>query len=298
MIDISPYKFNGPGGRGRPDNVRVTVQPDPYRGKYADRADAAAAYAQDVGDQLESFRSAGQGVGAFVVEAIQSVGGQVVPPPGYLAMSFDLVRAAGGLCVVDEVQTGLGRVGGDMWAFEEQGVVPDIVTMGKPLGNGHPLAAVVTTPAIARSFANGMEYFNTFAGNPVSAEIGHAVLDVLYDERLQENAAHLGDRLMVGLRELASRHPGIGDVRGRGLFLGVEFVHEGAHEGADRRPHAAHAVAVKEAAKRRGVLLSTDGPDNNVLKLKPPMVLSAADCDFFLEALDDALAETCRFLNG
>lgn len=290
MIDISPYKFNGPGGTGQPANVRTCAQPNPYRGKHIDGqvADVAQAYAGDVGDQLESLRSAGRGIGAFIVEPIQSVGGQVVPPPGYLSMSFDLVRAAGGLCIVDEVQTGLGRVGSDMWAFEEQGVVPDIVTIGKPVGNGHPLAAVVTTPAIARSFANGMEFFNTFGGNPVSSEVGHAVLSVLRDERLQENAANLGDVLLTGLRQLASRHQGIGDVRGRGLFLGIEFV----RDGDDRRPHAARAVAVKEAVKRGGVLISTDGPDNNVLKLKPPMVLSRADCDFFLNVLDEALGET------
>jgi len=203
---------------------------------------------------------------AFFAEPILGCAGQVVPPPGYLASAFEAVRAAGGLCVADEVQTGFGRVGSHFWAFELGGVVPDIVTMGKPIGNGHPLGAVVTTPEVAASFVGGMEYFNTFGGNPVSAEIGLAVLDVIADERLQAHARDMGARLQEGL-----------GARGAGLFLGVQL---------DSR---AEAARVKEALKARGILISTDGPDEDVLKIKPPLVLSNEDADFVLSAFADVL---------
>ncbi|MDA0174629.1 aminotransferase class III-fold pyridoxal phosphate-dependent enzyme [Solirubrobacter taibaiensis] len=209
---------------------------------------------------------------AFFAEPILGCAGQVVPPPGYLQSAFEAVRAAGGLCVADEVQTGFGRVGSHFWAFELSGVVPDIVTLGKPIGNGHPLGAVVTTPEVAASFLTGMEYFNTFGGNPVSAEIGLAVLDVIADERLQAHALAMGTRLLDGLRGLD-----VVDARGHGLFLGVEL--------SSRE----RAAAVKEGLKARGVLISTDGPNEDVLKIKPPLVLSTEDCDFFLEALCDVL---------
>jgi 4-aminobutyrate aminotransferase-like enzyme len=180
------------------------------------------------------------------------------------------------VCVADEVQVGFGRIGEHFWGFELDGVVPDIVTLGKPIGNGHPLGAVVTTPEVAASFATGMEYFNTFGGNPVSAEIGLAVLDVIEDERLQAHALARGAQLFEGLRAL--RHEAIRDVRGRGLFIGVEL--------ASREL----ARAVKEGLKARGVLISTDGPNDDVLKIKPPLVISAGDCDLFLNAMQEVLA--------
>ena len=282
LVALSPYKFDRPGGTGRPATTHVCELPDSYRGRLRAGRDGEAlgeAYAVSVADRLSDVRAPA----AFFVESLQGCGGQIVYPDGYLAPAFAHVRAAGGVCVADEVQVGLGRVGTHFWGFELQGVVPDIVTMGKPLGNGHPLAAVVTTPEIARSFETGMEYFNTFGGNPVSAEIGLAVLDVIRDERLQAHAFERGEQLLNGLRDLAQRHPLIGDVRGAGLFLGVEL------SLADREPATAQTRAVKEAVKGRGVLISTDGPDDNVLKIKPPMVLTADDCDHFLEALDAAL---------
>ena len=171
-------------------------------------------------------------------------------PDGYLAAAYAHARAAGAVCIADEVQVGFGRVGSAFWGFELGGVVPDIVTLGKPIGNGHPIGAVVTTPAIARSFETGMEYFNTFGGNPVSCAAALAVLDVIADERLQAHAARLGARIIDGLRELAGRHPLIGDVRGAGLFIGVELAPARARPGA----------AVVEHARRARVLLSTDGP--------------------------------------
>jgi len=163
--------------------------------------------------------------------------------------------------------------------------VPDIVTLGKPIGNGHPLAAVVTTPEIAAAFANGMEYFNTFGGNPVSTAIGLAVLDVIEEEGLQQRALSVGERLMTGLRSLMAGHEFVGDVRGRGLFIGIELVTD-RH---GKRPAQDKAALLVEAMKRRGVLLSTDGPDHNVIKIKPPLVMTADDADFVIEAMGQAL---------
>ena len=284
QVALSPYKFDGRGGTGRPPLTHVCALPDPYRGAWRDAGATAAAYAADVCARLADLE---HGPAAFFAESISGCGGQVVYPDGYLGEAFAAVRAAGGICVADEVQVGFGRVGRHFWGFELQGVVPDVVTMGKPMGNGHPIAAVVTTPEIAASFVTGMEYFNTFGGNPVSAEIGLAVLDVVQDEGLQARAAALGGDLIVGLRTLRERHPLVGDVRGEGLFLGVEL----SLDGDRRAPATAQARAVKEAMKARGVLVSTDGPDDNVLKIKPPMVLDRDDCDLVLEVLDRALVE-------
>ena len=189
------------------------------------------------------------------------------------------------MCVADEVQVGFGRVGSHFWGFDVHGVVPDIVTAGKPIGNGHPLGAVITTPEIAHSFANGMEYFNTFGGNPVSCAVGLAVLDVIVDERLQAHAASVGERLMAGLRGLATRHALIGDVRGRGLYIGVELV----RDRATLEPAAREATLVCELARAYGVLLSTDGPYHNVLKIKPPLALTADDAEEFLQVLGSVL---------
>lgn len=287
-VALSPYKFDGPGGRGKPDTTHVCELPDPYRGRWrTEGPDLGRLYAESVRGHVEALAAAGRRPAAFFAEPLQSVGGQIVYPRGYLAAAFEHVRAAGAVCVVDEVQVGFGRVGEYFWGFELQDVVPDVVTLGKPIGNGHPLAAVVTTPEIAASFVTGMEYFNTFGGNPVSCEIGLAVLDVIRDEGLQANASAVGDRMLVGLRELGHQHGLIGDVRGHGLFIGVEL----SLDPASRAPATNEAGAVKEAVKARGVLISTDGRDNNVLKIKPPLVLNAEDCDFFLEALDQALAE-------
>lgn len=287
LIDVSPYKFAGPGGSGRPAHVRVAEMPDPYRGRFrADDPQAGAGYARSVADQVAALAAEGRRPALFFSEGILGTGGQIVPPPGYLAEAYAHVRAAGGLCLADEVQVGFGRVGQAMWAFETQGVVPDIVTLGKPIGNGHPMAAVITTPAIADAFANGMEYFNTFGGNPVSAAIGLAVLDVIRDERLMAHCATMGDRLTAGARALADRFPAIGEVRGLGLFLGIDLVTDRVSRAPDQR--LADAV-VARMRRQHGVLLSTEGPGQNVLKIKPPAAITAADVDLFLDALADCL---------
>jgi 4-aminobutyrate aminotransferase-like enzyme len=288
LVEISPYKFNGPGGAARSDDVQAVPLPDPYRGPHRGTTpDVGDAYLGEARAVLAERAAAGHAAGALIAEAIPSVAGQIVPPNGWLAGLFDAGRAVGAVPIADEVQVGFGRVGVDMWAFGAQGARPDIVTMGKPIGNGHPLGAVVTTRAIAEAFANGMEYFNTFGGNPVSAAIGLAVLDVIADEGLQEHARVTGERLLAGLRGLQERHEPIGDVRGMGLFVGFELV----RERATRAPDASLATEVVNRAASRGVLLSTDGPDHNAIKIKPPLVFSDADADRLLETVDEVLAE-------
>ncbi|MDB5556436.1 MAG: 4-aminobutyrate transaminase [Rhizobium sp.] len=289
LIDVSPYKFNGKGGEGRPAHVRVAEMPDLYRGRYRyGDATAGEKYAGDVRRQVETLAAEGRRPALFFSEGILGTGGQLTLPDGYLEAAYGHVRAGGGLCLADEVQVGFGRVGSHMWAFETQDVVPDIVTMGKPIGNGHPMAAVITTPEIAASFANGMEYFNTFGGNPVSASIGLAVLDVIRDERLRHHCLTVGNRLMEGARRLAERHALIGDVRGHGLFIGIELVH-------DRKTlePAADALdfVVAEMKRRHHILLSSEGPLHNVLKIKPPAPFGNEDCDRFLTALDEVLTQ-------
>lgn len=285
MIALSPYKFDGRGGQGKPSHIEVVPMPDVYRGPHRD-AQAGPRYAEALAPALHALQARGEAPAVFYCESLLGCGGQIVLPDGYLRDAYAAVRAAGALCLADEVQVGFGRVGDHLWAFERQGVVPDIVTLGKPIGNGHPVGAVVTTPEIAASFVTGMEYFNTFGGNPVSCAIALAVLDTIAEEGLQENARVVGERLMDGLRALQARDARIGDVRGAGLFIGVEFV-------ADREartPDAATARAVVEAMKARHVLLSTDGPDDNVLKIKPPVVFSRDDADECLDKLDRVLA--------
>ena len=228
---------------GRPRS-RSFPLPDDYRGRYRrDDPSRGARFASHVREAAERIRERRGSPAAFLCESALSCGGQIELPPGYLEAAYAHAREAGAVCIADEVQVGFGRVGTHFWAFQTQGVVPDIVTMGKPIGNGHPLAAVVTTPEIAASFANGMEYFNTFGGNPVSCRIGLAVLDVIRDEGLQERALRLGERLALGLARLSERHAIVGDVRGLGLFLGIEL----SLDRETRAPAAAQAAVRRRA---------------------------------------------------
>lgn len=285
MVELSPYKFNGRGGEGQAPHVGVVAMPDVYRGEFRDAATAGRQYAGLLPAQIAGLRERGFEPAVFYCESLLGCGGQIVLPDGYLREAYAAVRGAGGVCLADEVQVGFGRAGEHFWAFERQGVVPDIVSLGKPIGNGHPIGAVVTTPAIAASFETGMEYFNTFGGNPVSCAIALAVLEVIADEGLQENARVVGGLLLDGLRELQRRHACIGDVRGCGLFIGAELV----SDRAARTPDAALADRVVEAMKARHVLLSTEGPGHDVLKIKPPIVFSRRDAAEFLEKLDAVL---------
>ena len=284
LVAMSPYKFKGPGGTGQPEPwVHVVPCPDGYRGVYRgfDRA-TGEAYGDAVG---EVVRRSPAPIAAFFAEPLMSCAGQVVPPEGYFETAFKHVRAAGGVCVIDEVQTGFGRIGTHFWGFEREPVVPDIVVMGKPIGNGHPIGAVVTTGAIARSFEMGMEFFSTFGGNPVSCAIGLAVLDVIRDEELQDRARRVGARLLGQLDDLMATHPLIGHVRGAGLFIGIELV----RDRETLEPAGVEASNLVNRLKDRGLLLSTDGPHHNVIKIKPPLVLTEDDVDMFGRALDDEL---------
>ena len=287
-IDISPYKFDGPGGDGAPDWVRQTKVPDPYRGKYRGRtAEVGRQYALDVKRVIDELAAENNPVCAYICESIQGVGGQVVHPPEYLKTAYQYVRDAGGVCIADEVQVGMGRVGTHWWAFETQDCIPDIITIGKPLGNGHPLAAVVTTKAIADAFVTGMEYFNTFGGNPVSCAIGSAVIDVVKNEKLQKHAVKVGDYLVDGLKTLQSKYPVIGDVRGLGMFIGAEFV----KDQQTLAPAVKQIDHVIERLKDNGILLTTEGPFHNVLKIKPPLAFSIKDADYFLQTMAMILEE-------
>ena len=292
LIELSPYKFDGPGGSGEAPHVRTVTMPDGYRQaiKHGD-SEIGRRYAQDVARAADSLDEAGHGLAAFFCESMLGCGGQVELPPDYLRHAFEVVRQAGGVCLVDEVQVGFGRVGSHFWAFETQDVVPDIVTLGKPIGNGHPLAAVITTPEIADSFANGMEYFNTFGGNPVSCAVGMAVLDVIEEEGLQAHAQAVGSKLVAGLEELGTRHGLIGEVRGRGLFLGAELV----RDRETLEPAAEEASWIIEAMKERGILLSTDGPLHNVLKIKPPLPFAEENADQLVTLLDEVLTQVPNF---
>ncbi len=288
LIDASPYKHDGPGGDGAPPHVHAVVMPDDYRGPHR-REDASCGetYAGYVAAAIEDVLTQGRRVAAFLSETLLSCGGQIELPSAYLRETYRYTRAAGGVCIADEVQVGFGRLGTHFWGFETQEVVPDIVTLGKPIGNGHPLGAVVTTPEIARAFDTGMEYFNTFGGNPVSCAAGLAVLDVIRDEELQQHAQVVGDRLKGLLGRLGQSYPAVGDVRGRGLFLGVEFV----RDRASREPATEVAAYVVERMKDHGILLSTDGPDRNVIKIKPPLVFTDNDANRLVGTLDRVLAE-------
>ena len=291
LIDVSPYKHAGPGGTGAPDWVHVAPLPDTYRGRYRrDDPDAGAKYARHVQEIIERLGTRGRAPAAFLAETCPSVGGQVILPDGYLRSVYATIREAGGLCIADEVQTGLGRLGTHLWAFEAQDVVPDIVVLGTPVGNGHPIGAVVTTREIADSFANGMEFFSTFGGNTVSCAIGLAVLDVLRDEGLQAHADRVGREMLAALRPLCERYPIVGDVRGSGLFLGVELV----RDRGTLEPAGAEAAYLADRMREEGILLGTDGPDHNVIKIRPPMPFATADGDRLVEVLERIVADELR----
>ncbi len=288
LIDISPYKHDGPGGQGAPAWVHTAPIPDVYRGLYRrDDPRAGEKYARHVAEIIERLRESGNGLAGFIAESCPSVGGQIFFPEGYLAAVYQFVREAGGVCIADEVQTGYGRIGTHFYAFGSQGVAPDIVVLGKPIGNGHPIGAVITTPEIAASFDNGMEFFSTFGGNTVSCAIGLATLRVTLEENLQSRALRVGNRLLEGLRPLMNRYAIVGDARGSGLFLGVELV----RDRETLEPAAEEASFISNRFREHGILLGTDGPFHNVIKIRPPMPFSETDADFLIATMEKILAE-------
>jgi 4-aminobutyrate aminotransferase-like enzyme/Ser/Thr protein kinase RdoA (MazF antagonist) len=287
MIDISPYKHDGPGGVGAPAWVHTAPVADIYRGEHRDPQTAGRAYADELDAIIGRLNASGRGLCGYIAESCPSVGGQIIFPDGYLPAVYEKVRAAGGVCIADDVQTGYGRLGDAFYGFELQRVVPDIVVLGKPIGNGHPLAALVTTPQIADAFDNGMEFFSSFGGNTVSCAVGMAVLEVLERENLQAHALEVGTHLLSRLEELKGQFEIIGDVRGHGLFLGIELVRD--HDTLE--PAAQEASFVANRMRDRGVLLGTDGPAHNVVKIRPPMPFSIEDADALLEKLSRSFEE-------
>jgi alanine-glyoxylate transaminase / (R)-3-amino-2-methylpropionate-pyruvate transaminase len=276
----SNWKYNVPHSFG----VHHALSPYPYRGTFGyDDPDAGKKYADDV-KQLIDYATPGK-VAGFIAESIQGVGGFVEFPQGYLKQTYEYVRAAGGVCIADEVQTGFGRTGTHFWGFETQGVIPDIVTMAKGIGNGCPLAAVVTTPKIAQSLM-GKVHFNTFGGNPVVTAIGKAVLEVIEKENLQTNSLKMGGVILAGLNKLKEKHKIIGDVRGRGLMLGIEMV----KDRTTKAPASAECAQVLENARELGLLIGKGGLWGQTIRFAPPMCITQADADFTLAVLDEAFS--------
>ena len=283
-IDISSYKFDGKGGHGAPEHTQIFPLPDAFRGKYRGQ-NTGKEYAKEVQKCIDNIQQKGRNVGGFIIEPIISCGGQIELPEGFLAEAYQWVRKAGGICISDEVQVGCGRLGKTFWGFQLHNVVPDIVTIGKPLGNGHPVAAVACTQKVADAFANGMEYFNTFGGNPVSCVIATEVLRTVKRDKLQDNALHIGAFLKSELTTLSKKFPIIGDVRGQGLFLGIELVD------GELNPLAAQTDYLANRMKDHGILMSTDGPDYNVLKIKPPIVFTKENAEELIFYLNKILKE-------
>ncbi|MEX0303747.1 MAG: aminotransferase class III-fold pyridoxal phosphate-dependent enzyme [Leisingera sp.] len=285
-IDISAYKFNKPGGVGQADWVELVEVADDYRGSFRrDDPDRAQKYADLVDPAIASLQQKGHGIAGFIAETFPSVGGQIIPPKGYLAAVYEKIRAAGGICIADEVQTGLGRLGDYYFGFEHQGALPDIVVMGKPIGNGHPLGVLATTKAIAESFDNGIEFFSTFGGSTLSCRMGKEVLDIVDDEGLQENAGKIGAQLIEGLKSLEQKYACVGDVRGMGLFLGLELIN----------PDGSEATAICSYVKNRlrdhRILIGSEGPKDNILKIRPPLTIGAEDAQQVTSTLDSILQE-------
>lgn len=289
LIDVSPYKYKRKGGKGRPGTTWEVPLPDSYRAPEGwPKAEIGRRYARPVAEIASTLAKEGRGIAAFIAESLPSSAGQIVLPDGYLKAAHEAARAAGAVVIADEVQIGFGRVGSHLWAFETQEATPDIVTMGKPIGNGHPMAALVTTEEIAARFANGMEYFNTFGGNPVSCAVGLKVLEIIQRDGLLRNASAIGADLLARMRALMDKHAVIGDVRGLGLMLGIDLV-------KDRRskvPATERAARVVERCRELGVLMGTDGPYDNVIKLRPALIFSRANADHLMQVLEQAFAET------
>ncbi|WP_291728354.1 aminotransferase class III-fold pyridoxal phosphate-dependent enzyme [Leisingera sp. F5] len=285
-IGISAYKFNKPGGVGQADWVELVEVADDYRGSFRrGDPDRAQRFADLVDPAIAKLQQKGHGVAGFIAETFPSVGGQIIPPKGYLPAVYEKIRAAGGVCIADEVQTGLGRLGECYFGFEHQGALPDVVVMGKPIGNGHPLGVLATTREIAESFDNGIEFFSTFGGSTLSCRIGKEVLDIVDDENLQENARTIGAQLIEGLRSLEQKYACVGDVRGMGLFLGLELITPNGSEATEI------CAYVKNRMRDHRILIGSEGPKDNILKIRPPLSIGSEDAKMIVSVLDRTLAE-------
>ena len=280
LTSLNTWKFPVPQTAG----VHHALNPDPYRSPFTGTPEEIAhRSAEDVRDVIR-YSTPGK-VAAWISEPIQGAGGVTMGAPNYLGEVYGIIREHGGVCIADEVQTGFGRTGDNYWGFQNWGVVPDIVTMAKSIGNGAPLAAVTTRSEIARTLAQKI-HFNTFGGNPMSTAAGLATLDVIDEDGLQENCRVIGARLKQGLQRLARHHAVIGDVRGMGLMLGIELV----RDRATREPAKQEAADVLEHTRELGLLIGKGGLDGNVLRIKPPMCITAEDADFAIDVLDRAFS--------
>jgi len=289
LIDLSPYKFNNKGGDGQKRHVHVAEMPDGIRGKWKySEKNFTEMYVNQVKKLIEHINSKNKKLSCFFIESILGCGGQIILPKNYLKKIFQIVRENNALCIVDEVQTGFGRVGNYFWGFEEHGVIPDIVTLGKPMGNGHPIGAVVTTKNIANKFNNGMEYFNSFGGNPVSCTVGNTVLEIIEKENLQKNAYIVGKYFLNKLKKIKNSFPRfISEVRGRGLFIGIDLISEGKFH----KPNKKLATNLVNTMRQKGILLSTDGPHNNVIKIKPPLNFNKKNVDMVCDEINTYFAK-------
>jgi ethanolamine-phosphate phospho-lyase len=300
LIGISPYKwYQAVDGINRqPETTHLASCPDSYRGKHRLDIDSGSSSSEEVGalyaQEIQEIVERTGGVGTFIAESVVGCGGQIILPDGYLRRCYEYVRRRGGVCIADEVQTGFARAGSSFWAFQEHGVIPDIVTLGKPMGNGYPVAAVVCRRELADSFAStGIEYFNTYGGNSVACAIAEAVLDTILSEDLQSNSLKVGEYLLTKLKKLAKKHSWIGDVRGMGLFLGIEFV-KITDSKDNLQPHTELCGFLVDFLMNEMVLVSSDGPDANVIKIKPPLVFSIANADTLITALEKGLLEAAH----
>ena len=281
---VSPNRYKMIGGEAPPTTCEVP-QPNRYRGEYGyDDPDAGVKYAAQASDRIANFVAQHAPPAAVIAESMMGTAGEIVHPDGYLKGLFDATRRSGGLAICDEVQVGFGRMGETFWGFQMHDVVPDIVTLGKPIGNGYPLSAVVTTRDIADAFDNGMRYFNTFGGNPVACAAGMAVLDVVEQEGLQERAKDVGAYMLSRLNELRA-HDVVGDVRGQGMYFGVELVRDRETKEFARD----EAFAISERMKNEGVIVYPNGAEDNILKFKPPMVFGREHADIVADTLDEVL---------
>ena len=281
-IDISDYKFNNPKGNGQKKHIIKTTIPDTYKGTYQkDNPNAGKLYGLDA---VEQIKDSNVPISAFISEPIVGCAGQVPLPKGYLNEVYPAIRAQGGICISDEVQTGFGRLGQHFWGFEASDVIPDMVILGKPIANGHPMGAVVCTDEIASSFENGVEFFSSFGGNPVSCAIANAVLDVIAEEKLQENAKIVGEHYVTLLRKLMLKYSCIGDIRGSGLFIGCEIVIDNT-----KKPNTKLARHIKNELRRKHILISTDGLFDNIIKSKPALCFSKENAEVVVEAIDEVL---------
>ena len=289
-LEVSNYKYKSKGGKGKPKNIYEIPMPDEYRGKYRGK-NASENYFKELEKIIQKTSNSNDKISAMIFEPIISCGGQIELPKEFLKKCRKILTEHNIIMICDEVQTGFGRMGEKYWGYELYDIIPDIITLGKPMGNGHPIGAVVCTQNISEKFDNGLEFFSSFGGNPVSCKIANEVIKEIDSKKLQLNADKTGLYLKTKLKQLAKKFPLIGDVRGKGLFIGMELVNEQLYPQADK------AVYLVNRMKDLGILMSNDGLDKNVIKIKPPIIFSIEDSDKLVTILDKVFGEDFMLSN-